>query len=141
MDWGASFSVNNGKSVRFWEDVWIRPIPLKLVFPKLYDFSYTKNCTVSDYRVGGEWRIPFRRSLGVAEVRQWEDMLEMLGEISLNDDEDQIFWVHEKAGNYSTRSMYRAKLHRGVVNTQMQRVWSNRLPMKLKSLCVVSSTR
>jgi len=91
--------------------------------------------------VGGEWRIPFRRSLGVAEVRQWEDMLEMLGEISLNDDEDQIFWVHEKAGNYSTRSMYRAKLHRGVVNTQMQRVWSSRLPMKLKSLCVVSSTR
>jgi hypothetical protein len=39
FQWGARFSVNNGKSVRFWEDVWVREVPLKLIFPKLYEYS------------------------------------------------------------------------------------------------------
>ena len=90
LDWGASFTVNNGKNTRFWEDVWINQIPLKLAFPKLYEFSYAKNCTVSDYFVGGEWNIPLRRSLGATEVKQWEELLLMLEDVKLNDNTDQI---------------------------------------------------
>ena len=59
--------------------------------------------------------------------------MQMLEGVCLNDNMDQIRWVHEKSGQYSTRLMNRVKLHRGVVNTQMRRVWSSSLlPMKLK---------
>jgi hypothetical protein len=39
---GATFEVNNGKNVIFWEDVWIGETPLKLSFPKLYEYSRKK---------------------------------------------------------------------------------------------------
>jgi hypothetical protein len=34
---GAVFRVNSGEDVRFWEDVWVGDVPLKLVFPDLYE--------------------------------------------------------------------------------------------------------
>jgi hypothetical protein len=40
--WGATFKVNNGANVLFWEDVWVGDTPLKVQYPKLYDYSREK---------------------------------------------------------------------------------------------------
>jgi hypothetical protein len=42
-------------------------------------------------------------------------------------------WCLEKSGKYTTKSMYRALSHRGVVNIQMRKIWGgSKLPMKMK---------
>jgi hypothetical protein len=38
----------------------------------------------------------------------------------------------EKSGKYSTKSMYKYLLHRGVNNKRMRRLWKSKLPMKMK---------
>ena len=50
----------------------------------------------------------------------------------LNNEADSVNWVLEKLGRYSTKSMYRWMAHRGVFNKRMKRIWSSKLPMKLK---------
>ena len=105
--WGATFSLGNGENILFWEDVWAGNIPLKLEFPKLYDYCYNKNCLVSDCWVEGEWRIELRRSLDMAELLQWEQLLHTLNQKIISDASDQVSCVLERSGSYSTRSMYR----------------------------------
>jgi hypothetical protein len=61
--------VNNGKSIRFWEDVWVGEVILKLIFPKLYEYS-RENCVVSECWDNGEWVMHFARPLSQNEVRQ-----------------------------------------------------------------------
>ena len=63
----------------------------------------------------------------MTEISQWEELLSLLEGIHLNNDSDLIYWAHEKAGQYTTRSMYRLKLHRGVVNIRMKKVWGSNL--------------
>jgi hypothetical protein len=52
--------------------------------------------------------------------------------VKLNDAQDKMTWALEKSGKYTTKSMYRFLLHRGVVNTRMRRLWKNKMPMKVK---------
>lgn len=40
--------VGDGKDTSFWEDAWVVEVPMKLLFPKLYDHFRDKRCTVSD---------------------------------------------------------------------------------------------
>jgi hypothetical protein len=46
--------------------------------------------------------------------------------------QDRMRWCLEKSGKYTTKSMYGALSHRGVVNIRMRKIWGSKLPMKLK---------
>jgi hypothetical protein len=129
---GARFLVNNGKSVIFWEDVWEGEVPLKLIFPKLYEYSGEQNCLVSECWDSGEWVMDFARPLSQNEARQWDSLLVLLQNIHIIDSNDSVKWVLEKSGRYTTKSMYRYLLHRGISNVHMIKMWKCRLPMKLK---------
>lgn len=104
------------RDTSFWEDIWVGEVPLKLLFPKLYDYCRNKECTVGECWQMGEWTMNFRRSLKREEADQWEELLEMIKETNINDQHDRITWVLEKSGQYTTRSMYRMLAHRGVIN-------------------------
>ena len=96
MGGGATFSLGNGKSILFWEDVWIGDTPLRLEFPRLYDYCYNKTSLVSDCWVDGEWRIDFRRSLDPSDLTQWDHLLRVLAQTSISDTEDKVRWALEK---------------------------------------------
>jgi hypothetical protein len=40
----GKYELGDGSQVRFWEDAWIRPRPLKLLFPTLYNIVRKKMC-------------------------------------------------------------------------------------------------
>lgn len=61
---GLKGMVNNGQKIRFWEDVWVGEIPLKLEFPTLYQLCRDKNCLISNYWGGDGWKLVFTRPLG-----------------------------------------------------------------------------
>jgi hypothetical protein len=74
----------------------------------------------------------FSRPLLPVEAEGWEDMLGMLREVRLDSSPDKTHWLLEKSGKYTTKSLYRFLLHRGVVNKRMRKLWKNRLPMKVR---------
>ena len=129
---GAVFEVDNGKYVRFWEDVWNGDVPLKTAFPSLYDLSNNKSKVVRDVYDGENWNITFRRTLGTHDLELWEELMDRLEEVQLNEEPDKVRWALEKSGEFTTKSMYRWLLHRGVVNKRLRGVWKSKLPMKLK---------
>jgi hypothetical protein len=130
--WGAVRQVNNGEQTLFWEDSWRGQILLKLDFPKVYECCGSREASMSECYRDGDWVFDFRRSFGPREMCEWEGLLETLGEFRPNGGQDRLRWCLEKSVNYSTRSMYRAHLHRGVINLGMRNLWGSKLPMKLK---------
>ena len=91
---GAFFEVNNGKNVRFWEDVWKGDTP----FPRLYDLSNDKSKVVRDVYDGVNWHINFRRALGVQDLESWEELMDRLEGVQLNEESDKVRWALEKSG-------------------------------------------
>jgi hypothetical protein len=63
-----------------------------------------------------------------------------LSEVRLNEGRDKMAWELEKSEVYSTKSMYRWLLHRGVRNGRMKKIWKSKLPMKLKVFMWLVST-
>jgi hypothetical protein len=116
LKWCSTSQVGDGRQTRFWEDTWLGRVPLKLIFPGLYNISDRKNDLVSDCYKQGEWVTKFRRSFGPEDVAQWADLLSMLNIVELQRDgveRDKFRWCLEKSGWYSTKSMYKFLAHRG----------------------------
>jgi len=116
--------VLDGKSTLFWDDVWLGEIPLRLEFPKLFNYAITRSATIAEYWAGGEWIIPFRRTFGADDLVAWEQLMDKLRCVRLQGSKDYPIWILEKSGSYSTRSMYRFLSHRGVINKRMERLWN-----------------
>ena len=67
-----------------------------------------------------------------ADLELWKDLMSQLEGVRLNSEKDKVTWVLEKSGRFTTKSMYRWFLHRGVLNKRLCRIWKCRLPMKIK---------
>jgi len=80
----------------------------------------------------GVWDLDLNRPLDENEYNEWSDIMELLETVQLQDHPDQVKWVYEKSGIFSTRSMYRLMTFRGVTNRRTKRLWGSRLPLKLK---------
>ncbi|RVW49203.1 putative ribonuclease H protein [Vitis vinifera] len=92
----VSFSVGDGKRVRFWKDIWCGNTPLCEAFPSLFDLAGSKDAWVADYwdpmgEVGG-WT-PFLRPFNDWEVEEAERLLSSIQGKRLDaDGEDRMLW-------------------------------------------------
>lgn len=134
MTQGLVSKVNNGRNTIFWDDVWIGSVPLKLEFESLYLICDKPKCLVADCWAGDGWNIKFRRAFGETELKEWDRLMGSLEETRLAEieNEDSFSWVFEQSRVYSTRSMYRNTMFRGVRNYRMKKLWKSKLPMKIK---------
>jgi hypothetical protein len=98
--WGAVHIVGDGKRTRFWHDVWIGSVPLKMIFPKLFLAALNPDASVAmNYDLNSHsWDIRFKRVFGREEMRSWEHLLQMLEPIFLSDQKDRVKWAFEKDG-------------------------------------------
>nr|GEU92855.1 hypothetical protein [Tanacetum cinerariifolium] len=48
----CSKQIDNGESTRFWEDIWVGNAPLRIQFPRIYNWESERNCLIAN-------RIPF----------------------------------------------------------------------------------
>jgi len=69
--WGAVFEVGNGRVCRFWEDSWIRDVPLKIVYSDLYQLVRDPMIHVADCYEEGHWGLSFKRCLSVQQYDRW----------------------------------------------------------------------
>jgi len=77
------FELGDGSQVRFWEDSWIRPRPLKSLFPTLYNIVRRKIATVRSVLATTPLNVAFRRSLMGANLRAWHEMVAMVVDVQL----------------------------------------------------------
>jgi hypothetical protein len=56
------FKIGNGASVRFWEDIWLRDVPLSHQYPSLYNIVQRKNILVVNVLAQNPRHIGFRRA-------------------------------------------------------------------------------
>lgn len=127
FNWGCKCIVNHGLNTRFWEDVWVGEIPLKLEFPNLFELCADKEILVGDCWAGDGWCVRFRRPLGHKDFEDWEVLMNKLDDFRLNEEQDQFSWILDKTNNYSTRSMYRRVVFRGITNRRMNKLWKSKL--------------
>jgi len=125
-------TVSDGRNTRFWDDCWTGEVPLRLLFPRLYNYCGKKDALAQDYMCEGGPNIQFNRSFGALEIVEWEELVAKLSNVSLQPGKDKPVWAFEKSGCYSTKSMYRFFMFRGVRSKQLDKLWKSKLPMKLK---------
>lgn len=77
--------------------------------------------------VDGEWFVDFKRALSI------RDFVEQLDQVVLDPSKpDEICWILEKKGHFTTRSLYRFMTHGGLSNRIAGHLWKCKLPLKIK---------
>ena len=71
----GKFVVNNGRQIRFWEDLWVGGVPLMNQFPELYRIARKKHQTVASVLSSYPLNISFRRALVGGKARRWYDLV------------------------------------------------------------------
>jgi hypothetical protein len=61
---------------------------------------------VEGVRDNNGWHIRFRRSFGLAETVEWENLCRIFDLTPISMGEDEVRWALEASGEYSTNSMY-----------------------------------
>nr|GEV64162.1 Rab3 GTPase-activating protein catalytic subunit isoform X1 [Tanacetum cinerariifolium] len=89
--------VNNGKSTKFWNDIWLCDTPLKHKFPHLYRMDIYPDCTAHD-TWNSDWIRTWSRSInGGVPKAQLDDLSSLLGNSFLTDKDDSWIWSLENS--------------------------------------------
>ena len=78
---------------------------------------------VSQAYTDGQWNIQFRIQLHEVLIEEWDQLQDMLSEVTLEDRRDIVYWALEQSKKYSTGSLYRFITFGGVRDQQMMNVW------------------
>ena len=84
----GKFDLGDGSQVRFWEDSWIRPCPLKSLFPALYNIIRRKGVSVRTVLSMTPLNVAFKRSLVGANLQAWHEAVAMIADVQLTDQKD-----------------------------------------------------
>jgi hypothetical protein len=106
---------------------------LKIQYPDLYKICDDQDALVADCYDEGDWEIGFRQSLTCGDAEQLQTLLDILRDVRLDASaHDELEWVLDKSKSFTTKSLYRFMIHRGVVIANSQSIWNTKLPLKIK---------
>ena len=139
----VSFSVGDGKRVRFRKDIWCENISLCEVFPSLFDLAVSKDAWVADCwdSMGeeGGWTPCFLRPFNDWEVEEVERFLSSIQGKRLDADvEDRMLWKETKNEIFTVKSLYNSLDHSCAVPFPWSIIWSPDVPTKVGFFCLGS---
>ena len=132
----VSFSVRNGKRIKFWKDKCCGDEPLNISFPSLFALSNSKDAWVVDLwqhsNERGVWNPIFPRPLNDWEIDMMERFLARLQDKVVDEgSEDKIWWVEAKNGTFSVKSLYASLETGSLVQFPASVVWNAWVPPKV----------
>ena len=77
----GKFNLGDGSQVQFWEDSWIRPRPLKPIFPTLYNIVRRKGTPVRTVLSMTPLNMALRRSLVGVNFQAWHNVVAMVADV------------------------------------------------------------
>ncbi|KAI4984547.1 hypothetical protein ZWY2020_017177 [Hordeum vulgare] len=103
----VKFHIRNGKTTRFWKDMWLGEMPLATQYPALYNIVQRKETyDCYDFTVG-------------------------FMEVQLSDQSDTIHWKLTTSGSFTVKSMYTNLINAGILPTSPH-IWKIKIPLKIK---------
>ena len=132
----VSFSVGDGRRVRFWKDIWCGNNSICETYPSLFALAVSKDAWVANYwdslgEVGG-WIPRFSRPFNDWEVEAVERLLSTLqGKRLAASLEDRVVWKVSKNGIFSVKSLYNSLNPSYAVPFPWSIIWSPCVPTKV----------
>lgn len=136
----VKISVGNGRSIRFWHDVWVGDAALHSVFPRIFNVCSQKQVIVGDVVQGrGSYvniSLELRRGMYDWEQEEWSNLITLLNSVVLHPDKvDALEWRADKANNFSVNSLYRCIEAEGNgLRKDLTYMWKNVAPPKVQFL-------
>jgi hypothetical protein len=100
------FKVGDGRSIRFWEDVWLGDSSLTNQCPSLYNIAQRENVLVAKVLQHTPLNMAFRRNLHGHTWARWIHLCTRLMLVQLNENTDAFVWKLNDNGLFSVKSMY-----------------------------------
>ena len=95
--------VKDGRSVRFWLDLWSPLGRLCDVFPALFSFCSSPGASISEL-AAANLAFGFRRLLSPVELEDWHPLTAYLPVLSKG--RDEVVWTLTRSGVFSVKSLY-----------------------------------
>jgi mannosylglycoprotein endo-beta-mannosidase len=124
--------LGDGCKTRFWEDVWVGEKPLCVLFPSLYNLTFSQDVSVAKVFAQNFNCIRFRRCLYGESLEMWNKLLDMCGNTSLSQEPDRVSWKLTRSGVFSVKSLYTYLMARQVL-FPYKMIWRLKIPLKIKA--------
>ncbi|RVW32509.1 hypothetical protein CK203_081256 [Vitis vinifera] len=139
----VSFTVGDGRRVKFLEDIWCETFPYVRLFLLCLPLWYPKMRGVADcwdsMGDAGGWYPCFSRSFNDWELEAVASLLSVLQGKRLNVGmEDRVVWNASKNGIFSVKSLYNTLDSGGAVPFPWRIIWSPCVPTKVGFFCLGS---
>ena len=107
----ATFSLGDGRRIRFWKDVWCGKEALCSLFPSMYLLAMQKDAMVADLwnwvREEGGWSLTFLRSFNDWEMEKVERFLSSIHRKKIKPwIEDKLLLKGSSHGKFFVKTMY-----------------------------------
>jgi hypothetical protein len=130
--WGAIYKVGRGDQIKFWHDVWMDKVPLRVSYQEFYNISSDPHALFEDLLAGGEWQVNFSRELDIEQMERWDELSSRLQGVCFSDESDTVVWALKKDGQFTTRSLYKFLSFGGVRNKRLVEIWKTNVPLKVR---------
>jgi hypothetical protein len=128
---GVKHHVCDGRRTYFWLDWWTGTRPLHLIFPRLFDCCDNPFATMAGVRDAEGWHVRSRRTFGLVEVVEWDNLCRIFDLHPFNPGNDKVTWGLENSVEFTTKSMY-YRLSLGGAVTHFSDIWKIKVPQKIK---------
>jgi hypothetical protein len=138
VKFGYKWIPRNGRKIRFYEDIWFGTAPLHVQFCELYYICNENTKTLAKIWVESGLRLSFRRTFTEYMMQMWGELVDLVEQITLNDESDALIWSYEKSGVYSLQSFFAIINFRGDKLVYIPAIWGVQVENSAVSLAFVS---
>ncbi|GJY82091.1 RNA-directed DNA polymerase, eukaryota, reverse transcriptase zinc-binding domain protein [Tanacetum coccineum] len=128
---GCSFK-GCGTRIRFWKDIWVGETPLFTRYNRLYRLDQDKDCLIIDRINNGQWSWNWSRTnLGVRNLAYLRDMLNEIGQLNIDVNEDTCTWSLGPNGTFTVKDA-RYRIDQNILPTLAHATtWDKSIPRKV----------
>jgi hypothetical protein len=130
---GCRWKIGNGKSVRFWEDIWLGSSSLAIQYWEIYYLVNEQNKSVEELWDGQNLKCTFPRCVDIRLYNLWEEVVSLASSINFSGADDEMVWQHNSSGMYSSQSLYSIINFRGMTLVYLSDVWKLLVPPRIHS--------
>ncbi|GKC64841.1 RNA-directed DNA polymerase, eukaryota, reverse transcriptase zinc-binding domain protein [Tanacetum coccineum] len=121
-----------GTRIRFWKDIWVGETPLFTRYNRLYHLDQDKDCLIIDRINNGQWSWNWSRTnLGVRNLAYLCDMLNEIGQLNIDVNEDTCTWSLGPNGTFTVKDA-RYRIDQNILPTLAHTTtWDKSIPRKV----------
>lgn len=128
--------IGDGKNTKFWKDIWLDELPLKIVFSGLFEICSNQDVLVSDVITTNFSTLCFKRQLSIVHRQQLTSLHQKVFEgCSLTNKKDVVKWQGKDLAKIRNKFFYQWITDNGVKNNDFQLLWELPIPLKIQLFC------